>query len=358
MLTSIVRHFPNRGLAMKHRYKAADRMLGEVDLVALAAEQTELLARDMTDEYVIALDLSDISKKYAKKMEYLANVHDGSTGDIRATGYGLVTATAIDLSVRRKAVPLPLLFEVFSSAEEEFVSQPHIWLEAIDRLCADTPGGVFVIDREGDNGRIIRRLVKNKRHFVIRVKTGDNSRNVLPDGDQQALGVRDAWKDAPLHGELICERLCDDGRRSPYHADHGSCRVRLPGVEADLWLCVFDSVAHKQPLVLLTSQTADTADQTARVLTQYFARWTAEEMHRFAKQGFKLESIRLLTWNRIRNMLAMVWIALGALCDLGGGPQAEPTLRVLEARGGRVRKPLRPGQFWGYTLVQHRCSIH
>jgi hypothetical protein len=65
-----------------------------------------------------------------------------------------------------------------------------------------------------------------------------------------------------------------------------------------------------------------------------------------------LENIRLLTWDRIRNMVAILWIALGALCTLGHGPRAERALRVLEARGGRVRKPLKPGQFWGYTLVE------
>jgi len=357
MLTSIVRHFPNQGVAMRYRYKAADRMLGEVDLVPVAAQQPELLGKEVDDRYVIALDLSDIAKKYATKMECLATIYDGSAGDIHAKGFGLVTATALDLSERRKAMPIPLLFEVFSSAEEEFVSQPHIWLEAIDTLCAATPGGVIALDREGDNGRIIKRLCDRGRSFVIRLNTGESSRNVLVEDATRPTRVRDAWKDAPLRGELICERLCDDGSRTPYQAEVRSCRVRLPKLDKQLWLCVFDSQDHPQPLVLLTSQHVETLDEAARVLTQYFARWTAEEMHRFAKQAFKLENIRLLTWQRLKNMVAILWIALGALRVLGQGPQAEHALQIVQAKANRVRKPLTPGQFWGYTLLDGLRAI-
>jgi hypothetical protein len=352
LLTEIVRQFPNQGLAMRHRYKNADRMLGVVDLVPVAAQQTELLGRDLDEDFVIALDLSDITKKYATKMECIATIYDGSAGDTHGKGYNLITAAAIDLSERRKAVPRPLLFEVFSSHEEEFLSQPNVWLNAIDTICVATSGGVFVIDREADNGRIIKRLVKNKRRFVIRLRTGDNSRNVLLDGEKKAMRVRDAWKKGKAHGTLTCERLADDGTRKPYTADYSSLRVRIPGIDKQFWLCAFDSSEHEQPLVLLTDQPADTAEQTAHVLAQYFARWIVEEMHRFAKQAFKLENVRLLTWRRLRNMVALVWIAMGALCILCRGPRAECVLRVLEARGGRVRKPLQLGQFWGYTLLE------
>jgi hypothetical protein len=37
-------------------------------------------------ETVIALDLSDIDKPYAQKMEYLGLARDGSTGETRSNG--------------------------------------------------------------------------------------------------------------------------------------------------------------------------------------------------------------------------------------------------------------------------------
>ena len=66
-------------------------------------------------------------------------------------------------------------------------------------------------------------------------------------------------------------------------------------------------------MVLLTSHRADTPDQVARILAMYFGRWAIEEMHRFAKQSFKLENIRALTWKRLKNLVAAVWIVLGAI---------------------------------------------
>jgi hypothetical protein len=42
------------------------------------------------EETVIALDLSDLDKPYAQKMEYLALVRDGSTGETKSNGYWLI----------------------------------------------------------------------------------------------------------------------------------------------------------------------------------------------------------------------------------------------------------------------------
>jgi len=351
MLTAIVRHFPNRGVAMRHRYKTADRMLGEVDLVEVAAQQTEVLGRELDERWIIALDLSDITKRYATKMECMAQVYDGSEKRVSAPGFGLISATAIDPSSGHKGMPVPLLFELYSSAAEDFNSETTIWLDGIDALCDATPAGTIVIDRGADNKRIFHRLMDRQRDFVVRVMCGDNSRHLLLHDDSRAR-VRDAWKEATFYGELECTRLSDDGTRKPYKADYGSLPVRLPGRRQQLWLCVFDSPDHIQPLVLLTSHRADTPEATARILTAYFARWVGEELHRFAKQAFHLENVRLLTWRRVKNMVAAVWIAMGGLCRLGLGPQAEAALRCLEARGDRVRRPLRDGQFHGYAMVE------
>ena len=63
ILTELVRALPGK-TAMKHRYKNFDRMLGEVDLVPVAAEQASLLGTRVGDSrnWVIALDVSDIRK--------------------------------------------------------------------------------------------------------------------------------------------------------------------------------------------------------------------------------------------------------------------------------------------------------
>jgi hypothetical protein len=343
---------------MKHRYKAADRMLGDVDMVPVAAQQTEILGAGVGKDWVIALDLSDIRKQYARSMENLALIHDGSTGETAVPGYGLTTAAAWNPTSQKKGLPLPLLFEVWSSMEEEFVSQPHIWLEAIDQICAATRHGIIVIDREADNGRIIRRLIHHKRESIVRIRCGNNSRTLFH-GKSHAR-VRDLLKEATFFGELEAVRISRDGKPKPYRARYGSLPVRLPGLpDKPLWICVFDSPDHEQPMVVLTSRPADTAEQVQQILLYYFARWGDEELHRFAKQAFQLENIRFLTWSRIRNMVALVWIALGAIARFAQDQAADVVLPDLEVKAQRIRKPLRKEQFWGYTLVDAiRVLIH
>lgn len=349
MFSEIVRHMPKRRVAMRHRYKVANRMLGEVDLVTVAAQQTDELGRRVGRGEVIAVDLSDITKPYAKVMPYLHKVHDGSTGEI-GVGYGLASAVAVNPNAERRALPLPLMFEVFSPSEEDFKSQPAVWLDMLRRLIAGTQHGTFAIDREGDNGRIIRLLLRERRHFVIRLQVHENSRHLLFDDDSRAR-VSDLWEGARFYGELEAARILGDGRKGPYKARYGSRPVRFPGFDRQLWLCVFKSPDHKHPLVLLTSHRAAHAERVCDVLAMYFARWSVEEMHRFIKQDLKLENIRALTWKRLKNLVAAAWIVAGAIAAFCQRPRVEEALRTFELRGQRLIKPLEPQQFWGYAIV-------
>lgn len=155
-----------------------------------------------------------------------------------------------------------------------------------------------------------------------------------------------------MFGELEATRLSDDGKRTPYTCEYGSLRVTLPGRKEKLWLCVFDCSDHAQPLVILTNRPADTPAEVAQVLACYFARWVAEDFHRFVKQEFKLESVRMLTFRRLKNLVAMTWIAAGAIARFGVGPAAQHVLRHFEILGAQLRKPHTEGQFWGYALAR------
>jgi len=349
MLSEIVRKIPGKA-SIRHRYKAADRMLAKVDLVTVAAAQTARLADGVGKGWIVALDTSDIRKLYATKMEALATIYDGSTGAL-GQGYQLVTACAFHLAGRAKAQPRPLLFEVFSSAEEDFKSENTIWMDAIERIHAVAPDATVAIDRAADSGKILGKLLDLKQPFVIRLQVHDHSRHMLF-GEASRARVRDAWKETTPHGELVAVRLADDGKRTPYRCDFGSLRVRLPGRAERLWLCSFDSTDHEQPMVLLTNVRADTAAQTADILATYLGRWAAEDMHRWAKQEFGLEAVRLLTWKRLRNMVAAVWLAMGFAASIGGAPDARPVLTAMELRGQQLRRTHTDGQFWGYALAR------
>jgi hypothetical protein len=78
------------------------------------------------EDTVLALDLSDISKKYSKKQEKLSLVRDGSTGKIKE-GWNLIEV--IGANIREEKV-LPLYGELYSA--DEVMSENAMILKAID----------------------------------------------------------------------------------------------------------------------------------------------------------------------------------------------------------------------------------
>lgn len=93
-------------------------------------------------------DLSDLAKRLAKKMDYLATVRDVSTGEL-VNGYWLLEVYA---SLSRKN-PVPILLEPFSHEEPYSPGQNPVVLEAVHKIFELTGNrGVLVIDRGLDAG--------------------------------------------------------------------------------------------------------------------------------------------------------------------------------------------------------------
>jgi hypothetical protein len=67
---------------------------------------------------VLALDLSDIRKEYAQKMEHLATVRDGSSGELHP-GYWLCDVTAAEVNGSELA---PLYQRLFSAEAPDSTS--------------------------------------------------------------------------------------------------------------------------------------------------------------------------------------------------------------------------------------------
>lgn len=76
------------------------------------------------------MDDSDITKRYAKKMEYLDRVRDGSENKI-TDGYNTVN---ICFSSRNKKHPIPLVSSIWSSKEPGFASRNVEYFSAIKKF--------------------------------------------------------------------------------------------------------------------------------------------------------------------------------------------------------------------------------
>lgn len=93
-------------------------------------------SRRVETNTVLCLDLSDVRKEYARKMEFLDQVWDGSAGEVHP-GYWLCSVIAAAVHGSELT---PLYQQLFSVRAQDFVSENDELLSAIDQLRAQTRG--------------------------------------------------------------------------------------------------------------------------------------------------------------------------------------------------------------------------
>jgi len=255
---------------------------------------------------LLILDVSDIAKPYAEKMEYLARVRDGSSGEI-ADGYWLCQV-ADRYRVRGQPVEnedtaiVPLVSALYSQAAPDFVSENaelKAAMAAVSEACAGR--GVWIIDRGGDRGELYADLLAAGRSFVVRQK-GD--RHLL--WGWRTIETARLAADCPLsHATRIVRQ--EHGQEVACRLDYGCRPVRLPEhPDKPLWLVVVRGLGAA-PMMLLTDLPMRRNRKVLWwVVAAYLTRWRIEEAIRFVKQSYDLEDIRVLTYQRLRNMAVLV----------------------------------------------------
>lgn len=252
------------------------------------------------EDTLIIVDISDVQKRYAQKMEYVTEVRDGSEGEI---GNGYWTLQAIGAEVNKREV-VPLYHSLYSQDSPDFKSENYEILKAIDLISSHTNNrGIYVLDRGGDREKIFTPLLKNNRRFIIRLR-GD--RHLIYRG-KPALALDLAyWCECPYSETVVRVR---DGQEKVYSIRYGYKPVKLPGHDTKLWLVVIKGFGNK-PMMLITTEPVKRCKKVVRtVLVSYLRRWGIEETIRFIKQTYDLENIRVLRYVALKNMMALVLTA-------------------------------------------------
>ena len=250
------------------------------------------------DDTLLILDISDIQKKYAKKMEYVTDVRDGSENVI---GKGYWTCSVIGAKTDRKDI-IPLYQSLYSQDSPEFKSENSEVLNAISMVSKYTDKcGIWVIDRGGDRGKLFRKLIKNKHRFIVRL-----------------VGARDLlYRGVPINSlslAIHCPCLYQDtviriknGKEKVYHIQYGFVPVRLPEHnKTPLWMLVVKGFGRKPLMILTTEPLRRSKKVLNNILSSYIRRWSIEETIRFVKQAYDLENIRVLRYVCLKNMMALV----------------------------------------------------
>jgi hypothetical protein len=251
---------------------------------------------------VLALDLSDIRKEYAQKMEYLATVHDGSSGELHQ-GYWLCDVTAAEVNGTEI---VPLYQKLYSAEAQDFRSENDEVLAAVDLIRSHTQGrGIWVIDRGGDRKKLLEPLLERTERFVIR-STG--RRSVIDRRNLCGTVWEVAGRCRLTHKARVVK--LQDGQEKVYELRYGAVPIHLPGRPEKLWLVVIAGFGEEH-LMLLTNLpvTAQDSQSVWWIVQIYLTRWKIEETFRFIKQSYNLEDIRVMKYQRLKNLVILVTAA-------------------------------------------------
>lgn len=284
--------------------KTEERLSHHLAMEGMGQTVNEIVAQDaagrVRKDTMIVIDPTDIRKTYAEKMPYLATVRDGSTGEL-VPGYWSCIAMACEPE-RRRVIPLHL--RLWSAKAPDFVSENHQLLGVIDTVRRATDGrGIYVIDRGGDRMKLFNPFLDRKIRFVVRL-VGDRDlifRGQRRQAAELAHGCSMRYAETLVHEE--------GGKERVYHLEYGFRRVRLPDREEQMNLVVVRGFGE-EPLMLLTNVEVTPSRTSLWFIVQgYLSRWLVEETIRFIKQSYNLEDIRVLDYERLKNLVALTLAA-------------------------------------------------
>ena len=171
-LLSNIGRFLNEKCRLKHTVKRLGRMLNNlrIPLQELQVRMLELASFRVQDDAVIAFDPGDIYKKYARKMDGLYKVWDGSEKKVN-NGYELFSAEAVQWKDGKK-FQIPLFEKITSAALPDYVSQNLQIIQSV-RLVHDylQGKGIYTFDRGHDREVLFRELFLKLENFrwILRV---------------------------------------------------------------------------------------------------------------------------------------------------------------------------------------------
>jgi hypothetical protein len=232
-------------------------------------------------------------------MENLAVVRDGSTGELHR-GYWLCDVTAAEVN---GSEIVPLYQKLFSVEAKDFTSENAEVLAAVDLVRAHTQGrGIWTIDRGGDRKKLLEPLLDRGERFVIR-STG--KRTVIDRRRLQGSVAEVAGRCRLRHQARIIK--IQDGQEKIHELRYGAEPIHLPGRPEKLWLVVIAGFGE-EPLMLLTDLPAVARDSLSLwwIVQIYLTRWKIEETFRFVKQSYNLEDVRVMKYQRLKNLVTLV----------------------------------------------------
>lgn len=266
------------------------------DMSPLANELQDRSVAMVTEDTLLTADLTDLAKPYARKLEGLGHVHDGSDPAKRiVTGY-----MAFEAYVRvGKWQLFPLVLELLKTYSGAPTSENAEISAHVLRIHQATGGrGTWLLDRGFDRDELMLLWLKKGVGFIIRQR-GD--RHVqLADGRKVAVNA--------LAQEMQPKAWPKRCRWRGYTTAQEVWLPELP--DQALLLVVHWRRLQAEPLMLLVSPAARRPARRAEWFVKaYGKRWGVEDATWSIKQRLNLEAFLVRSWRSINRLLWLVaWV--------------------------------------------------
>jgi len=241
---------------------------------------------------VLALDLSDINKPFAKKMENLSEVWNGSEGKV-SNGYCICEVVGAEVKGEN---PIPLYSELYSHIADGFESENDQILKAIKAVSEKTKKrGIWTMDRGADRRVLIGALANEGLKFVIRAR-GD--RHVINSVGREVSVWKIVWR--MKYKEKYTVEVDREGYTEKIELELAE-RQKVTIDDIPVRIIAIRGFG-KKPMILLTNLDKPMHE----VLEIYLTRWKCEESFRFLKHEYHLEDVRVRSYTGLRNTVVLI----------------------------------------------------
>lgn len=175
--------------------------------------------------------------------------------------------------------------------------------------------GIWIVDREYDNKKVLDNLLGHRRLFVIRIKIDPKvSRDIRDERSRIKRLSTVAWDTKMKHN------LSDYGGSGKTKFGF-SKPLTLPHRDEPVTLVVYIHVGadqkHQEPVAVLTNLKVQSPEDAAWVVQEYMGRWSGcEDPIRFFKQAFRMEKFLIDGMPAIRAWFFFISVGFSILFEI------------------------------------------
>ena len=264
----------------------------------------------VSDEPIIHIDDSDVTKPDGYKFEALGIVRDGSestsTKNVYKKGYHVTEACVLTSSNH----PVSIFSRIHSSAEKDYKSTNTITFEAMEQGAALFEKATFAMDRGYDDNKMFLKMDELKQDYVIRLKS--NRKLLYHNKWTMATELRNRRKGK------VKTSVYYKGKEHEAYISH--IKVQITASRKDIYLVLVYGITE-HPMMLATNKEIKSKEDVIKVARIYFSRWKIEEYFRCKKQMFQFENFRVRKLTAINTLNFYITLCMAFLAHISMKPE-------------------------------------